>query len=123
MSEEKIRWPQQQRFKFIRKILSENGKLNRHMLRMEFGISLQQATNDISKLARLEPNLMKYDSSGKCFRPVVTSPPDEPSAEEFYKKMHDEIYKALCCNHMTSATADFLAQLAVRVEKLKRHEL
>ena len=47
----------------------------------------------------------------------------EVSAEEFYTKMEDNIYKALCGNHMTGAVADFLAKLAVRVEKLERHEI
>lgn len=116
------RWPQQQRFKFIRKMLCEEGKLNRAMLRTEFGISLQQATSDISKLARLEPNLMRYDQSAKCFRPVATPATKEPSAEEFYRKMHDDISRALCTNHTTGAVADFIADLAVRIAKLERHE-
>lgn len=47
---------------------------------------------------------------------------DEPSAEEFYKGMYEGIYKALCGNHMTEEVAHFLANLAVDVEKLKRHE-
>lgn len=46
----------------------------------------------------------------------------EPTAEEFYSKLEDDIYKALCANHLTGAVADFLAKLAVRVEKLERHE-
>lgn len=50
-------------------------------------------------------------------------PRKEPTAQEFYEKMHDDIYKALCCNRMTGAVADFLAKLAVRVEKLERHEI
>jgi hypothetical protein len=119
----KPRWPQQQRFKFIREMLTEKGGINRAMLRSEFGISLQQATNDISKLARLEPNLLWYDKSAKRFRPVATPPPEELSADEFYAKMRDDVHAALCSNHLTSAVADFLAQLAARVEKLERHDL
>lgn len=77
---EKPRWPQQQRFNFIRKMLSEQGVLSRSMLREEFGISLQQATSDISKLARLEPNLLWYDKSAKYFRPKgVDSAQQSPS--------------------------------------------
>lgn len=30
---------------------------------------------------------------------------------------------ALCCNHMTSAVACFLASLAVRVSKLERNDI
>lgn len=47
----------------------------------------------------------------------------EPTAEEFYTKIRDEIYAALCANHLTGAVADFLATLAVRVEKLERSDL
>lgn len=47
----------------------------------------------------------------------------EPRAEEFYSGMYDGIYASLCSNHMTSAVAHFLANMAVELEKLKRHEL
>lgn len=47
----------------------------------------------------------------------------EPDQEEFYTKMYNDIHAALCANHLTSAVADFLAQLAVRIEKLERQEL
>lgn len=48
---------------------------------------------------------------------------DNISAEEFYKGMYDGIYKVLCNNHLTGEVAHFLANLAVEVEKLKRHKL
>lgn len=47
----------------------------------------------------------------------------EPSAEEFYTKMHDDIYRGLLSNHFTGAAADFIATLAVRVEKLERNDI
>jgi hypothetical protein len=46
----------------------------------------------------------------------------EPTAEEYYQKMSDEIHEALCANHMNSAVADFLTDLAIRVRKLERFE-
>lgn len=36
-----------------------------------------------------------------------------------YKAIEDDIYKALCANHLTGAVADFLANMAVRVAKLE----
>lgn len=48
---------------------------------------------------------------------------EELSAAEFYGKMYDDIYKALCVNHLNGAVAHFLAQLAIDVERIKRHEL
>lgn len=47
----------------------------------------------------------------------------EPTKEEFYAKMEDDVYAALCANHLTCAVADFLAKLVVRVEKLERQEI
>ncbi len=48
---------------------------------------------------------------------------DEISAEQFYKGMYEGIFQSLCRNHMNQEVAHFLAELAVEVEKLKRHEL
>jgi hypothetical protein len=46
----------------------------------------------------------------------------EPTAEEFYQKMFDDIHAACCSNRTTNEMANFLADLAVRVTKLERHE-
>ncbi len=48
---------------------------------------------------------------------------DELSKDEFYKGMYEGIYKALCGNHLTAEVAHFLANMAVDIEKLKRHDL
>lgn len=48
---------------------------------------------------------------------------DEPTAEEFYQKRRADIYGALRTNGLTVEVASFLAELAVRVEKLERYDL
>lgn len=67
----KPRWQVQKRMDFIRKTLDEKGRFNRDDLVKEFGISAQQASVDICSAARENPNLMRYNSSKKCYLPCV----------------------------------------------------
>jgi hypothetical protein len=53
----------------------------------------------------------------------MSEKPKEPTEQEYNQKMYDGIHAALCANHMTSAVADFLADLAIRVKRIERNEL
>ena len=53
----------------------------------------------------------------------MSDKPKEPTKEEFYSKLSDDCFKALCANALTAAVAEFLANLEVRVTKLERNDL
>lgn len=63
-----VNWAKNQRLIFIRKTLTEEGRINRKDITDKFKISLQQAAADLSYLQRKEPKLMHYDRSYKCYR-------------------------------------------------------
>ena len=62
------RWGQERRLEFIDYRLSWDRRLNRAELVDYFGISIQQASLDISRYAELAPNNLEYDKSEKVYR-------------------------------------------------------
>lgn len=73
------RWSQERRLEFIDFRLRWDGRLNRSDLTDFFGISIPQASLDISRYGELAPANMEYDRSARvylasaAFRPIYTS--------------------------------------------------
>lgn len=77
---QKKRWGAERRLEFIDFRLYWEGRINRSDLVEFFGISVPQASTDLSRYQSMAPRNMAYDSSGKSycvtdeFRPVFISP-------------------------------------------------
>lgn len=81
-AEKSLRWSQDRRLEFLDFRLRWDGRINRSDLTSFFGISIPQATNDISKYLELAPGNASYDRSSRMyialpdFRPLY--PANEP---------------------------------------------
>jgi len=80
-SKREIRWGIEQRLEFIDFRLFWEGEINRSALTRQFGISIQQASNDLKRYEELAPGNLAYDKTQKrymsssVFRPQFL-PPD-----------------------------------------------
>lgn len=87
--EEKMRWSVEQRLEFIEYRLFWEGHVNRGDLVEHFGVSVPQASADLSRYQELAPGNIEYDSSAKRyvvtagFHPVKFS----PSADRFLNRL------------------------------------
>lgn len=86
--EKKLRWGPEQRLEFIEFLLYWDGGLNRSDITERFGVSVPQASNDLTAYRDLAPENLEYDSSGKryvstsAFRPRFLKPnPDRYLAQ------------------------------------------
>lgn len=66
-ADSKARWGQERRLAFIDLRLQYDGKIRRGDLKDYFGISIQQASQDLSQYQILAPGNMCYDSSSKTY--------------------------------------------------------
>jgi hypothetical protein len=57
-----------QRLRLIDVLLDQQNCVNRSVLVEYFGISIPQASVDISKYNKIAPGNMKYDLTDKCYR-------------------------------------------------------
>jgi len=77
---EPLRWGTERRLEFVEFRLYWDGRVNRADLTREFGISVPQASLDLSRYQQLAPSNMTYDKSAKTylaspdFRPLFFSP-------------------------------------------------
>jgi WYL domain len=77
---EALRWGTEQRLEFIEFRLYWNRRVNRADLTRQFGISVPQASLDLTRYQQLAPTNMTYDKSAKTYlaspalRPVFFSP-------------------------------------------------
>jgi len=62
-----LRWGIERRLEFIEFRLYWDGRINRSDLKDFFGISVPQASNDLTKYQELAPNNMEYDRSQKIY--------------------------------------------------------
>jgi len=62
-----LRWSNRRRFEFIEFRLYWEGKLNRRDLIEFFGISVPQASMDLTRYQELAPDNLHYDKSAKCY--------------------------------------------------------
>lgn len=61
------RWFQDRRQEFIVATLRQFGQVRRSDIIREFGVSLQQASNDISEFLASKPANVRYDVSAKAY--------------------------------------------------------
>jgi hypothetical protein len=79
-NDERLRWEATRRLEFIEFRLYWEGRVNRGDLTDYFGISIPQASNDLSKYQELAPGNIDYDRSGKfyfatdIFQPIFYKP-------------------------------------------------
>lgn len=62
-----VRWFQRHRLEWIVETLYVFGAINRKHLCRKFGISTAQAALDFQTFRRLNPELIAYDSSRRCY--------------------------------------------------------
>lgn len=86
--EKKRRWGAERRLEFVEFLLFWQGGVNRSDLTERFGVSVPQASNDLTTYRELAPTNLQYDSSGKRyvasteFKPQIHKPnPDRYLAQ------------------------------------------
>lgn len=66
-AQKKLRWSAERRLEFIEFLLYWEGGLNRSDLTERFGVSIPQASTDLTKYRELAPANMEYDVSAKRY--------------------------------------------------------
>ena len=87
-------WFETQRLDWIAETLRVFGFINREHLERKFGISQPQASNDLQRFLRANPDAMTYDLSGKRYVATVagqmtwtwTLPPARTKKKQAKKK-------------------------------------
>jgi predicted DNA-binding transcriptional regulator YafY len=86
--EGRLRWGPEQRLEFIEFRLFWDGWINRSDIIERFGVSVPQASNDLTQYREMAPDNLQYDSSAKrylattTFEPVLLKPnPDRYLAQ------------------------------------------
>jgi hypothetical protein len=74
-----MRWALKQRMDFIRERLRFVGTINRGDIVLKFGVSVPQASLDLSAFRKLHPDAMRYDLTRKTF--VSTAPVETPTRD------------------------------------------
>ncbi len=67
-SQHNVRWGQERRLEFIDYRLRWDGHINRSNLTDFFGISIPQASLDITEYTKLAPNNLEYDTRGRVYK-------------------------------------------------------
>lgn len=78
----KLRHGAEQRLEFIEFRLFWEGRVNRSDITARFGVSVPQASNDLSRYQELAPANIRYDTREKCYLPTDAFSPKffKPSA-------------------------------------------
>ena len=71
----RLRWGPEQRLEFIEFLLFWEGSVNRSDITKRFGVSVPQASNDLTMYRELAPGNLEYDSSAKRY---VSTPTFQP---------------------------------------------
>jgi hypothetical protein len=81
-----IPWSTRKRFQHLEFTLYWEGRVNRGDLTAEFGISIPQASVDLTKYQEMAPNNISYNSSAKYYVPTETFKPIfiELSADAYF---------------------------------------
>lgn len=87
--EDRRRWGTDQRLEFIEFRLFWDGSVNRSDLTNHFGVSVPQASNDLSLYKELAGNNLHYDASGKRYEPTPGFEPKvlKPNAERYLAQL------------------------------------
>ncbi|NML48040.1 WYL domain-containing protein [Ramlibacter sp. G-1-2-2] len=80
-AEKSLRWSQDRRLEFLDFRLRWDGRINRSDLTSFFGISIPQATNDISKYLERAPGNASYDRSTRMYIALSSFKPLFPTNE------------------------------------------
>ena len=85
----RIRWGTEQRLEFIEFRAFWEGGVNRSDITEQFGVSVPQASNDLSLYQKLEPANLRYDSSEKRYVPTDEFAPRfmKPSADRYLSQL------------------------------------
>jgi len=86
---EKMRWGIEQRLEFIEFRLFWEGAVNRSDITTRFGVSVPQASGDLSQYRDLAPDNITYDASEKRYRPTEVFVPRflKPNAERYLAQL------------------------------------
>jgi hypothetical protein len=74
-SDDRIRWGTEQRLEFIEFRTFWEGGVNRSDITQRFGVSVPQASNDLTLYQKLAPANLRYDSSEKRYVPTAEFAP------------------------------------------------
>ncbi|MCB9990468.1 MAG: WYL domain-containing protein [Rhodospirillales bacterium] len=85
----KIRWGAEKRLEFIEFRLFWEGAINRSDITDFFGVSVPQASNDLSDYKKLAPENVFYDSSNKKYVATESFQPRliEPSSDQYLSQL------------------------------------
>src|SRR6266542_7008882 len=94
--EKVLRWGPEQRLEFVEFLLFWEGVLNRSDITQRFGVSVPQASNDLTMYREFAPANLEYDSSAKCYvsRPAFKPRFLEPNPDRYlaqFKAISDGI--------------------------------
>ena len=87
------RWSVEKRLEFIDFRLFWEGQINRVDITEQFGVSVPQASNDLSKYQEAAPNNLNYDHREKkyftsdSFKPVFI----KPNADSYFRQLRDDM--------------------------------
>lgn len=83
--EDRLRWGTEQRLEFVEFRAFWEGGVNRSDITEQFGVSVPQASNDLTLYQKLAPANLRYDSSEKRYVPTVEFTPRfmTPSADRY----------------------------------------
>lgn len=84
-----LRWGPEQRLEFIEFRLFWEGWVNRSDITDKFGVSVPQASNDLTQYRELAPANIRYDSSEKRYLPTSEFRPKllKPNAERYLAQL------------------------------------
>ncbi|MFM0125519.1 WYL domain-containing protein [Paraburkholderia sp. RL18-101-BIB-B] len=86
----KTRWGVEQRLEFIEFVLYWDGEINRSRITDQFGVSGQQASNDLTRYQLIAPQNIRYDLSSKRYVPTEEFRYQfiKPDAEKYLGQLH-----------------------------------
>lgn len=86
---ERLRWGTEQRLEFIEFMAFWEGGVRRADITGRFGVSVPQASNDLTLYQRLAPSNLRYDSSEKRYVPTLEFAPRymRPSADGYLAQL------------------------------------
>ena len=87
--DERIRWGTEQRLEFIDFRVFWEGGVNRSDITQRFGVSVPQASNDLTLYQKLAPANLRYDSSEKRYVPSPSFEPRfmKPNADRYLTQL------------------------------------
>lgn len=85
----RLRWGTEQRLEFIEFKVFWEGRVNRSDITDTFGVSVPQASNDLTQYRELAPSNLRYDPSEKRYLPTPEFQPKflRPNAERYLAQM------------------------------------